>query len=247
MHKKSQMYRALSAMSQQGMWRGFGRWHEVSRAWGREQDLLRAACIALSNQSTLRALSKWVERTQARLAKLKARAQRELTRAASVASISESIERKRQHVREIKASLDKNTGRDVMSKLAGVPTPDEAEVVLACPYFYYQTLLSSAAHCDMPGVARTPPAVRAASAARDVTQTSAWNASKPHVYVGAVEYAADAYRRSGSVFGRPAAPFVLHANADHWPGGVARQHAIVPVRASDLSRIPTRAPCPLRR
>ena len=64
---------------------------------------------------------------QERLAKLKARAQRELQKAASSAALEEQLVKKQQTIQEMKAELDKRTGRDVTAKLADVPMPDEEE------------------------------------------------------------------------------------------------------------------------
>lgn len=65
---------------------------------------------------------------QDKLAKLKARAQRELQKAASSAALEEQLAKKQQTIQEMKAELDKRTGRDVTAKLADVPLPDEEEV-----------------------------------------------------------------------------------------------------------------------
>ena len=65
---------------------------------------------------------------QERLNKLRAKAQRELARAASQAALGDTLQRKREMIHEMKAEQDRRTGRDVALRMESVPFPDEAEV-----------------------------------------------------------------------------------------------------------------------
>lgn len=60
-----------------------------------------------------------------RLARLKAKAQRELTRAASAAAASEAVDRKREMVRAVRDDLDRRSGRAVATKIASVQPLDD--------------------------------------------------------------------------------------------------------------------------
>ena len=127
-----------------------------------------------------------------------------------------------------------------------VTTVEAAEVVLLCPQLNYHELLG-------PGVGRGPPrcavpdvgfnaSARLARMARAVRSSSAWAASRPHVYMTNAEFATDSYSKGGHPFGFPAPGFVLHANADRWPFGLGGQHLIVPyMPAADLLSARARA------
>ena len=64
-----------------------------------------------------------------RLVKMKAKAQRELTRAASLAALEDFRERKRVTVANMRAENDKLIGKDMNALVANVPKPSEEEIV----------------------------------------------------------------------------------------------------------------------
>ena len=75
-----------------------------------------------------------VRRTQAaaKLAQLKARAQREVGRAAARAAVNATVEGNRQRAREVAHEMDQRVGRDVVQRMNEISHPNEEEVGI-CP------------------------------------------------------------------------------------------------------------------
>lgn len=106
-------------------------------------------------------------------------------------------------------------------------TITEAEVILMCPFLFYNLMLGEAPHCNDGSIAGSRMVTRTAQVTSLAKRSAAWNASLPHVFIGTVEHSAFAYKMSRFPFGHPPPPFVIQANADHWPG-FFRQNAMIP-------------------
>ena len=83
-----------------------------------------AVASSLLNESAMRE-----RQAREKLARLKAKAQRELTRAASVAAVEDQRERKKAAVAEMRAENDRLIGRDMNALIANVPMPSEEEIL----------------------------------------------------------------------------------------------------------------------
>ena len=88
----------------------------------------RSEANALTNELLSSAANREIAARE-RLAKLKARAQRELTRAASLAALEDQRERRRREVLQVKKRSDALVGRDVMQRAREVAPLGEEEVV----------------------------------------------------------------------------------------------------------------------
>ena len=54
--------------------------------------------------------------------------------------------------------------------------------------------------------------------------SDAWARKLPHVFLTVNEFASYSYHTNGSPFGKPSPRWVVHANQDHFPTGVAHHH-----------------------
>lgn len=95
--------------------------------WRRKLAAQRAEANQLTS-SIVTASANRAEVARERLARLKARAQRELTRAASLAALEDHKERRRMAVAQVRKESDELVGRDVARRVADVPELSEEEI-----------------------------------------------------------------------------------------------------------------------
>ena len=88
----------------------------------------KVAASAVHN-TILTAAANKEQQARERLAKLKARAQRELTRAASLSALEDTRARKRKTVVAMREQADRLIGRDINSVVASIEMPSEEQIV----------------------------------------------------------------------------------------------------------------------
>lgn len=109
----------------------------VLQPWKKKLLDQRAAANEAAS-SILSASTSREQQARERLVRLKAQAQRELTRAASLAAIEHKRERKRAAVAEVRAESDRLIGKDLSSVFADVAMPSEEEVLALSKRFNAQ-------------------------------------------------------------------------------------------------------------
>lgn len=109
----------------------------VLQPWKKKLLDQRAAANEASS-SILNASTSREQQARERLVRLKAQAQRELTRAASLAAVEHKRERKRAAVAEVRAESDRLVGKDLSSVFADVVMPSEEEVLALSKRFNAQ-------------------------------------------------------------------------------------------------------------
>lgn len=109
-----------------------------------------------------------------------------------------------------------------------------AEIVLLCPYLHYNNLLGRSPECDVPSLGGKGHTARMLPFSKQAKGTEAWARKVPHLFLTVNEFAAYSYHTNGSPFGKPSPHWVMHANQDHFPTGVAPRpnHVMIPYMAS---------------
>ena len=112
--------------------------------------------------------------------------------------------------------------------------PSRAEVVLLCPYLHYNNLLGRSAQCTVPMLGGKGHIARMLPFSKHAKASDAWARKLPHVFLTVNEFASYSYHTNGSPFGKPSPRWVVHANQDHFPTGVAHhhQHVMIPYMPS---------------